>query len=1011
MNTTVMGPELSANRPFPGLRAYRFEDADYFFGRDDQIFGLYRLFDHSRFIAVVGGSGSGKSSLVRAGILPFLAKESREPTGRTWKFVQMHPGDSPIGNLASAMATQLSPSNDAGIGGARRERIRFALQRSSYGIAAALREIEGLGDTSIALVVDQFEELFRYSAKQQGDTDSEEMRRRNEAAQFVQLLLGASRDRTLKVYVLLTMRSDFIGDCANFSGLPEAVSASQFLVPSLTRDQREQAIRRPIEGSAKASIEPALVERLLNDSGDDVDQLPVLQHTLLRLWEQAGRRCDVDAARRLTMEDYKAIGGMSGALSKHAEEVLDGLTGLQLTVEQAFRALAEIDAEGRIIRRARLFKELRGETGMSDVDLRTAVDRFRDDDCSFLMPSKSEMPELDDDTRIDVGHEALLRGWDRVSGDTRTGAPHLGWLRLEVADGRIYRSLLARAESKSDRIPADIVEIRWKWWNERPRTEDWCKRYGGGKEEVERLLQRSLDWLKTEREVEERRALEAAERQRMERDAATARWTAIVVSCLAVLALTLGVFAGWQWWLADKKAATYFKAATTLGNILPQAIIEGLDMGQIAAQRALHMLAISQDTWHELEAADTSAANLEWQVVLYLSIADAYGAGGDYTSSLDNAQKAKTIAQQLVLANPANTGYKNLLFKADYNCGDTAAVVSTPEAAMQHYQAALAIVRALASDDKTNPRWQQHIAFVLIKIGDTNVQQGHTDLALQNYQSALAINEALANANPTDDSMRRDWATALERIADAESGTNINDALTKYQQALAIRQTLAGKHPGDNGMQSNLAFTLTSIGNIFVKQKNYLDALTRYNTALAIRKDLVSADPGNVAWQSYLATGYTKMGDLLMTQQDYADAVVNYQSALSIRLIFYNRDQSNSTKARALANAYTTLAGAFLTQNKLADALKYHQLALPLRVELAAQYPVSVATQRELIDEYTAIAAIYEQQDDPKDAAAQYQNALNVVRTFATKNPGNDALVKVGDSLAANIKQLSATNP
>lgn len=960
-----MSPELSASRPFPGLRPYRFEDADYFFGRDDQIFALYRLFDHSRFIAVVGSSGSGKSSLVRAGLLPFLAKESREPTGRTWKIVQMHPGDSPIGNLASAMAGQLSPSDDASIAGARRERIRFALQRSSYGIAAALREVEGLGDTSIALVVDQFEELFRYSAKQRGDIGSEEMQRKNEAAQFVQLLLGASRERALKVYMLLTMRSDFIGDCANFSGLPEAVSVSQFLVPSLTRDQREEAIRGPIEEAAKASIEPALVERLLNDSGEDIDQLPVLQHTLLRLWEQAGRRCGADTARRLTMADYKDIGGVSGALSKHAEEVLEGLTGLQLTVEQLFRALAEIDAEGRIIRRARLFRELRGETGMPEGDLRTVIDRLRDDDCSFLTPSKSEVAALADETRIDVGHEALLRGWDRVSGDTRTGAPYLGWLRLEVADGRIYRSLLARAESRSDRIPADIVESRWKWWNERPRTEDWCQRYGGGKEDVERLFQQSLDWLKTERDLEQRRAREAAERQRIEREAATARRTTIVVSCLALLALALGAVSFWQWRLADQQSATLtqnFNASITLTGTMLSQIQEGVDTGQITVTTAQQMLAGAKETWRKLKAADKAPANLASEAQLYVTFAVTYAALADYASSLDYARNAKNIAQQLVSMVPANADYKSLLFKADYNCGDAEAVVSTPETAMQDYQAALAIVQALANDDKNNPRWQLDIAFVLNKIGDTNVQQGHVNLALQKYQSALAINETLAKADPADDSMQRDWATALARVADAESATNISDALEKFQQAFAIRQALASKHPDNTGMQSNLASAYNSIGGVFVQQKNYSAALAQYNLALAIRKDLVSADPGNVTWQSYLAAEFATIGDMLAAQTDYAGAVANYQSALSIRLSLYNRDRGNLAKAR------------------------------------------------KLIDEYMVIAAIYERQNDPRDAATQYQNALNVVQTFTARNPDNDALAKVGDGLAASMKQLSATN-
>ncbi len=104
---------------------------------------------------------------------------------------------------------------------------------------------------------------------------------------FVQLLLQASRSRTCNVHVLLTMRSDFIGECARFQGLPEAVSAAQFLVPSLTRDQLEDVIRRPVE-EAGATIEQELIETLLNDSNEEMDQLPVLQHCLLRLWESAG---------------------------------------------------------------------------------------------------------------------------------------------------------------------------------------------------------------------------------------------------------------------------------------------------------------------------------------------------------------------------------------------------------------------------------------------------------------------------------------------------------------------------------------------------------------------------------------------------------------------------------------------------------------------------------------------------------------------------------------------------
>jgi energy-coupling factor transporter ATP-binding protein EcfA2 len=274
---------LSAERPFPGLRPFGYEDREYFFGREDQVYALYRLLEHSRFIAVIGSSGSGKSSLVRAGLLPLIQEESEGKGGRDWRWVTFTPGDAPINRLADALLTLAPKEELADERQIRRERIGFALRRSSFGLGEALDEIPNLAGTSLLLVVDQFEELFRFGGDRIGDAVW-----RDEAANFVQLLLEIGRTRSRSVYVLITMRSDFIGDCARFHGLPEAVSASQFLVPSLTRDQREDVIREPIK-KAGAAIEPALVERLLNDIGNELDELPVLQHCLSRIWERSGK--------------------------------------------------------------------------------------------------------------------------------------------------------------------------------------------------------------------------------------------------------------------------------------------------------------------------------------------------------------------------------------------------------------------------------------------------------------------------------------------------------------------------------------------------------------------------------------------------------------------------------------------------------------------------------------------------------------------------------------------------
>jgi hypothetical protein len=405
------GAHLSAEHPFPGLRPFDFPDSAFFFGREEQVFALYRLLDRSRFLAVIGSSGSGKSSLVRAGLLPLLRNETLGRGGRVWRVADpIRPGDDPIERLADALAKLAPRGTDDAEASVRRERIELALNESSFGIENALAEIPDLGDETVVLVVDQFEELFRYARA--GDDTIRTAMWREEAASFVQLLLEGSRSRKRSINIVITMRSDFIGDCSQFQGLPEAVSAAQFLVPSLTRDQREDVIRKPLE-RAGATIEPLLVQRLLNDVDTELDQLPVLQHTLLRLWES------VPSPKHLDVYAYDDIGGAANALSQHADEVMDTLRGREVAVEQVFRALSQRDKEGRATRRDRTLQQLIAESGVLAEDVVAVVDRFRADDCSFIVPAKSAIADIAPETRVDVSHEALLRRWMRISSSAR----------------------------------------------------------------------------------------------------------------------------------------------------------------------------------------------------------------------------------------------------------------------------------------------------------------------------------------------------------------------------------------------------------------------------------------------------------------------------------------------------------------------------------------------------------------------------------------------------------------
>jgi lipoprotein NlpI/Tfp pilus assembly protein PilF len=563
--------DLSREHPFPGLRPFDFRDHKLFFGREGHTYALYRLLDRSRFVAVVGSSGSGKSSLVRAGLLPLLQEEMDAAGVASWRWVAFHPGDAPMRALREALVSiaidaELEPDILA-------KDLETALDASSFGLSKAVQEIPGLSNRKVLLVVDQFEELFRYGS------------RRDEATNFVQRLLEATRSHSSPIHVLVTMRSDFIGDCAQFQRLPEAVSRSQFLVPSLNRDQREEVILKPIEFGG-GQIEPLLVERLLNDGGAEMDQLPVLQHCLLRLWECAPV---IDGVRHLNEKEYDHIGGIARALSQHADEVMEELgKPLEPVVESVFRALSETDSDGRATRRALPFAELLAETGVPQADLRRVIERFTADDCSFLVLST---PTLNDETQIDVAHEALLRNWVKISAplSVKVGRRESGWLAAEAEDGWEYRALLSLVRSGSAggkvTLPLDQVDSRYNWWRSRKRTSAWAERYGGGFALVEKLFADSKAELEkrkeeerlaaqTERDrqvqIEKRRRDEELRRVQDEFARVRARRTRIAAVAMALLAILALSSAAWAL-VKNQQLTIANKAAETLNEKLTQA--------------------------------------------------------------------------------------------------------------------------------------------------------------------------------------------------------------------------------------------------------------------------------------------------------------------------------------------------------------------------------------------------------------------------------------------------------
>lgn len=529
-------------RPYPGLRPFEQHEWPIFFGRErmtDEI--VDRLLGH-RLLVVHGDSGCGKSSLVRAGVLPRLEQESARG-GVRWRTCTTLPRAAPLWNLARALATLDATREGDGEGGDEELEARTIAFRRALNFGreapAALAELLGCGPRNqVCILVDQFEELFEH-ARRHGP---------EEAALLAACLVGLLDAPPAGLYAVLTMRSEFLGACSRYEGFAEAVNRAQYLLPRMEHDDLMRAIREPAV-LYDGEVTRELAERLIVDGGGGQDQLPLIQHGLMLLHDERARAPDPAVvgptpgapAWRLGVEHYRAEHGLAGLLSAHADAVQARAErqcfGGEATrvVEDLFRALTDINAEGQAIRRPCALERLVVLTGATESALRCVVDAFRADGVSFLKPYGHE--PLRADELIDISHEALIRCWRRIA-EAREG-----WLAREFRNGLVWRALLVQADS-FERDPGNVLgatttDERERWL--RRRNPAWAERYGGGWERVQRLIAASVEAraLRTaEREV--------AEKQRQEARRLRRRSRALAVG-LSVLAFTsaLGGLA-WQ---------------------------------------------------------------------------------------------------------------------------------------------------------------------------------------------------------------------------------------------------------------------------------------------------------------------------------------------------------------------------------------------------------------------------------------------------------------------------------
>ena len=535
--------------PYSGLRSFSEEESIFFKGRDKQIDQITSLLEKNKFLMVTGASGEGKSSLVYAGMIPNARAGFFKAKYNNWQVVDFRPERTPLINLSKAIASKLNYDSH--------ETVETELHRGYSALVELYKNSNWYYDekdtnwqsksdddkvaskrqsANLLIIVDQFEEFFTNPENYTRNSPSED------SQVTLNLLLETAKialAEDLPIYVVCTMRSDYIGQCSAFRGLPEAIGFSQFFVPRLKRNELKLIIEEPAHLNGN-SISQRLTERLLYDLSEGIDQLPILQHALSHIWHAAD-----NGKEELDLIHYALVGGMPATdlpdedkarfrdwfkslpayqrslyhspgikriLEIHANQLYEGafsyykkqhgntdilLHEVKNVVALTFACLTKID-DSRAVRNRMTLEEITGIINKPHITIQVVNDIlkiFREQDNSFVRPFISEDDatlQLEPNTVLDITHESLIRNWDQLN----------KWANKEyeyyVTFLDFKKQLNRWLESDRSRdylLPIGPLSYFENWEEQCKPNKYWIKRYKDNTEDSQAVLDTSENLL------------------------------------------------------------------------------------------------------------------------------------------------------------------------------------------------------------------------------------------------------------------------------------------------------------------------------------------------------------------------------------------------------------------------------------------------------------------------------------------------------------------------------------
>jgi tetratricopeptide (TPR) repeat protein len=959
-------PFAEGRRPYPGFAPLEEEDAAIFFGRDGQIVrGLDKLRGLARagvesMLIILGASGSGKSSFLRAGLWPRLQRDDR-----TWlPLPTIRPERAAISGKFGLVEALHRIMNEApfaeklqkqDLPHSRADIEEFVTTRDDglLKILAAFREaghMPGLSGEetpppTMVIPIDQGEELFN----QEGQAENK---------RFIDILTKTlEADR--RVLALLTMRSDFF---AQFQTDPVLAALPKDI---FTLDRMlEGSYRAVIEGPAALlkpkplKIDPQLTDALLQDVAGQ-DALPLLAFTLRYLYDK------YQANNELNLEGYEKLGRLKGVIDTAVKQAIaDGVAKGELPKDDKAQLalirmaliphLVRVNAAGQFVRRVAIWAEIPSET-------RPLIDRLAE--ARLLIEDRRAIGGEDVEV-IEVAHEALLGEWKDLNNallEEREFLIAKGELEQDVAEWQatpeerkkgalLAGNKLARARHWLIQRPQDLSADEREFIQASADAEAARRRFLRTVAALAFILISAfaafagLEWRKEAKEAARaERNFGAANQLILDITRGLRNVKGVTVESLAtvlegvratvdelsasapddqqILRIRVAMF--------DESAKTYLAAgdsAAATKSVEESVKIERLILetaenrvdwlralsvslatlgdAKLASGDSAGALSAQQESFHIAQGLPASDASSPIEQVLALNnIGKVQLSSGKLDSALEEYNKSLITARQLVKSDESNIYAQRALSLTLSGLGDVLLRRGDLTEALAAYNDSLAISRRLAGTDKSNTEAQRNVSMALIGVGDLMLMQGHIAEALNAYHESLAIVSGLVKIDPGNTQWQQDLANNLERIGRAKfnSGDN-NEALAAYEESLAVGRHLAEIDPGNTQWQQDLAKSLEEIGDLKVSSGDSAGALAAYEESLAIDRHLAEIDPTNAKWQQDLARSLEKLGDLKLSSGDSDAALAAYEENYRIvsRLA---RDAANPRRLQDLARS------------------------------------------------------------------------------------------------------------